>query len=256
MPELDPFDIRLQHAVQAFADRADTRVDAVVVAERAMRRRRRGAWVVLGRAVPVPIVLLAAPVLLLVFLGWSLSGGGPLPIRVWLAPVPTPGAMPTPSPTLLPSPAPTVEPLAPAFVSGTGTSTQVAPTASPPGQGNLPSVTGAVIEVATVTSDPRTAGTGTFRLDVDAGSGQMLGFVSGTLRLDAARGAWQGPCTGASWSGLTPFYDGVAGANVSCWLTGSGAYNGLTFYLDYRFAGWESPDELLGIIAPANPPSQ
>ena len=48
MPELDPFDARLTAAVHAFADRAATDVDAAAMAERAVGRRRAGAFAWLG----------------------------------------------------------------------------------------------------------------------------------------------------------------------------------------------------------------
>lgn len=251
MAELDPLDVRVERAVHAFADRAQTSVDAVAVAAHAIGHRRTGPWAVVSRSVPVPVPLLVVPLLLVAFLGWSLTGGGPFPIRIWLGPVATPTTGPTPSPT----PTPTVLPLAPAHVTGTATSTQLSPKATPPAEGMLPPLTGAVLELVIEMDDPRVTGTGTLSARVDQGSGVALGFISGSLRLDTMAGAWEGPCSGASWSGLTPWYDGVAGANLSCWLAGSGAYTGLTFYLNYRFAGWEAPDELEGTVFPAEPPS-
>ena len=43
MPELEPFDARIEAAVHAFADRALTSVDAAATAERAMRPRQQAA---------------------------------------------------------------------------------------------------------------------------------------------------------------------------------------------------------------------
>lgn len=254
MPELDPFDARLEHAAHAFADRAQTSVDAVAVAGRAIGHRQTGVASLLSRAVPVPVPLLAVAALVLAFAGWSLSGGGPFPVHIWLGPVATPTASPTPTPTPTPSPTPTVAPTAPALVTGTGSSTGRSPGAATPGEGGIAHWQGIVIDVVTTTDDPRVNGTGTFRLSSDA-SGQ-LGFTWGTFRLDAAGGSWEGTCTGAMWEGLTPFYDGLAGANQSCWLQGTGSHAGMTFYLSYRFAGVSGPDALLGTIAPAEPPSQ
>ena len=250
MPELDPFDARLEHAAHAFADRAQTSVDAVAVAGRAIGHRPTGVASVLSRAVPVPVPLLVVAALMLAFAGWSVSGGGPFPVRIWLGPVATPTASPTPTP----SPTPSVAPTAPALVTGTGSSTGRSPGTATPGEDGTAHWQGIVIDVVTTMDDPRVSGTGTFRLSSDA-SGQ-LGFVWGTFHLDAAGGSWEGTCTGAMWEGLTPFYDGVAGATQSCWLQGTGSYAGMTFYLSYRFAGVSGPDALLGTIAPAKPPSQ
>jgi hypothetical protein len=257
MAELDPFDSRLERAVHAYADHAQTSVDAVTVAGDAIGHRRTGPWAVLGRAVPVPVPLLVVSLVVVAFIGWSLTGGGPFPVRILVGNPPTPTATRTPGPIPTPTgtPTPTIAPMAPAFVTGTATSTQLSPRATPPAEGNLPPWSGAVLGVVTKMDDPRASGTGTFYVKVDAGHGTTIGFLSGTFQLDATAGAWDGRCSGAAWDGITPFYDGWAGARLSCWLTGSGAYTGLTFYLDYRFAGPVQPDELLGTIVPVEPPS-
>jgi hypothetical protein len=243
MPELDPFDIRLEHAVHAFADRAQTSVDAVAVAGRAVGHRRIGPWAVLGRAVPVPVPVLVVAAMLVAFAGWSITGGGPFPVRIWLGPAATPTAAPTPSP----APTPAVAPDAEAHVTGTGSSTQQSAGTTTVDQDGISHTRGIVIEVVTAMDDPRATGTGTYHMNLD-GSGQ-LGFVSGSLRLETADGAWDGPCTGSTWAALSA-------GNLSCWLVGSGNHAGLTFYLNHVFAEAPEPDELLGTIVPAAPPSQ
>lgn len=258
MPELGPFDARLEHAVHAFADRAQTSVDAAAVAGRAIGHRRTGPWAVLTRAVPVPVPLLALAALVLAFTGWSLAGGGPFPVRIWLGPVATPTAPPTSSPTPSPTPrpTPTIAPDAPAYVTGTGTSTEQSAGSTTVDDDGIAHTSGVVIEVVTEMDDPRVTGTGTFRLSSDA-TGQ-LGFAWGTFRLDAAGGVWEGTCSGATWDGPVAYSQDVAGATQSCWLQGSGSHAGLTFYLRYRFARqalWV-PDELLGTILPAEAPSR
>jgi len=65
MPELDPFDARLEAAVHRFADRAQTSVDAAATAERAMRSRHRGRFRWLRVAVPVPVSILVVLALLM-----------------------------------------------------------------------------------------------------------------------------------------------------------------------------------------------
>jgi hypothetical protein len=252
MPELDPFDIRLEHAVHAFADRAQTSVDAVAVAGRAMGHRRTGPWAVLGRAVPVPVSLIAVSAVLLAFAGWSISGGGPFPVRIWLGPVATPVATPTaaPSPTPTPSPTPrptpTIAPDAAAYVTGTGTSTQQSAGTTTLDEDAIAHTNGVLIEVVTEMDDPRVTGTGTYRLRVEASG--SLGFASGTLGLVTAGGGWEGTCTGSIW-------DGLRAGILSCWLEGSGPYAGMTVYLNHRFQGGPVPDDLLGTIFRGEPPS-
>jgi hypothetical protein len=207
---------------------------------------------VLHRAVPVPVPVIVVALLIVALAGWSLAGGGPFPIRMFTGPAPAPTR--TEAPTSTPSPTLTIELLAPAYVTGTGISTQLAPTLAPPAVGLAPALAGAVLQVMTTTDDERATGAGTFQLDVTAGWGGLQ-FLAGDLRLEAGPGTWEGECTGAGWSGITPHYDGFAGAAVSCWLNGGGPYDGMTFYLNYRFAGWESPDEVVGTILPAEPPS-
>ena len=248
MAELNPFDARLEHAVQAFADRAQTSVDAVAIATRAIGHRRTGPWVVLGRAVSVPVSVLVVGALLVALAGWSLTGGGPIPVRIWLGPVPTPTAAPTPSPTPspTPTPTPTVAPDAPAYVTGTGIRTMQSAGTTTLDKNGIAHTLGVVIGFATNLDDPRVSGTGTYRLSVDASG--SLGFTHGTFRLDVPGGAWEGTCTGSTWNDL-------GAGNLSGWLVGSGRYAGLTFYLNHRFIGGSDPDQLLGTIIPGEPPS-
>lgn len=248
MAELNPFDARLEHAVHAFADRAQTSVDAVAIAAGAIGHRRTGPWAVLGRAVPVPVPVLVVAALLVAFAGWSLTGGGPFPVRIWLGPVATPTAAPTPSPTPSPTPrpTPTVAPDAPAYVTGTGIRTEQSAGTTTLDNKGISHTLGVVIGVVTDLDDPRVSGTGTYRLSVDASG--SLGFTQGTFRLDVPGGAWEGTCTGSTWNDL-------GAGDLSCWLVGSGRHAGLTFYLNHRFAGGSDPDQLLGTIIPGEPPS-
>ena len=127
MPELDPFDARLGAGVRAFADRAETSVNAAAMAEHARRHRRTGRLSWLGVAVPVPVSILVVLGMLAAFAGWSVTGGGPFRLGITLGPrpLPSPTAAPTPSATVTPtpSPMPTVAPDAAAHVTGTGSST-------------------------------------------------------------------------------------------------------------------------------------
>ena len=244
MPELDPFDVRLEHAVHAFADRAQTSVDAVAAAGQAIGHRRTGPWAVLGRAVQVPVALLVVPLVLVALVAWSLTGGGPFPVHVWFGPAATPTAAPTPTPS--PSPTPTIAPDAPASVTGTGSSTQQSAGTTTVGEDGIAHTNGVVIEVVAEMDDRRVTGTGTYELSVEASG--SLGFATGTLVLVTADGAWEGTCTGSIW-------DGVGAGTLSCWLEGSGPYAGMSCYLNHGFQGGAVPDELLGTVLPSDPPS-
>ncbi len=233
MPELDPFDIRLTAAVRSFADRADTDVDAAAVAERASRRRTAGAAGWLGRTVPVPVaVLLLVALLLLLVFSVALLPGAPSDGRLLVVPAVA-----------------SARPVAAAFVTGTGTADNQDP-GTTTSDGGLWHTAGIVLAVETRMSDPRVKASGTFRLSAD-GSG-TLGYAVGTLRLVNADGAWDGTCTGASWN------DTYA-ADLGCWLVGSGAYEGLTWYADFGItgtAGLTTADcAITGTVLPGSPPS-
>ena len=236
MPELDPFDVQLGIAVRSFADRARTDVDAMAVATRAIRRRR-GIVDWLGRTVPVPVSVIVLVALLLVPLAWSWRSSLPSNGGIGLTPTPVP--TPSPTPGLTPTPGPThsanVSGTAQLVVESAGASELV---------GDETQIRGIVITVSNAVDDPRASGSGTFHLSVDATG--SLGFEWGTFRLENAAGAWEGACSGASWN------DGNA-SDVACWLTGSGAYEGLTYYWHGTNAGLAG--NVVGTIVPAPVPS-
>lgn len=236
MPELDPFEVRLGMAVRSFADRATTDVDAMAVAARAIRRRR-GIVGWLGRTVPVPVSMIVLLALLAVPLAWSWRSGLPSNGGIGLSPTPlsttSPAASPTPSAG--PTHAANVSGTASIVVESAGTSERV---------GGVTQIRGIVITIANAVDDPRASGSGTFHLSVDANG--PLGFEWGTLRLENAAGAWQGTCSGATWN------DGDA-SDVACWLTGSGPYEGLTYYWHGLNSGTSAV--VAGTIVPAPIPS-
>lgn len=241
MSELESFEVRVTTAVHAFADRAETEVDAVAVAARAISRRRTGMLAVLGHPVPVPASFLVVSALLLAFGAWSLTGDGPVPVHVSLGP----GATPTVAPTPTPAPTPTIAPMAPAYVTGTGSTTRVAAGTTTVDNAGIAHTLGVALAVVSDMSDPRVTGTGTYRLGVDT-SGQ-LGFAAGTLLLENAHGSWAGTCTGATRYDLTT-------GDLSCWLVGSGAYQGLTYYISHHIAA-TGKDALTGVVLEGSPPS-
>ena len=202
MPELDPFDARLAKAVHSFADRASTRVDAVEVTRRAAAAhpRSRGAW--LSAPLPVPAIVVILSLLLLVLFAWTLAGA---PRQS--DPLPQPAAT-------LPA-----DLLAPTHVTGTGEVAIQVPGSTTP-VGGVDRTTGIVVVTTDTTDDVRANGTGALELRVDAIA--SLGFVAGTLHLESPLGAWDGPCTGATW-------DAMPNGRLDCRLAGSGAWTGLTY---------------------------
>ena len=243
MPELTPFDARLEAAIHGFADRAQTSVDAAATAERAMRQRHRGRLAWLGAVVPVPALDPPRP-------GAPRAGPGGLArdrcSKAWpgrrpadrrrLArrgfasgprrPIPPPTAWATRS-----SPAPAILALTiPYAESRTGATTRLRD---------------GVITVTARMSDPRASGTGPARQRRPAPDHRppMGGVPAGErgqapgrhlLRRGMGRGA-----VGGAWS---------------CRLTGSGAYDNYS----YLFSATTSDpgiDDVRGVIVPDPLPS-
>lgn len=234
MPEHDEFDVRLTAAVRGLASGAETRVDAVEVADRAMGRPKasRGSW--RTATVQVPVGVLAIGALVIGALAWTAGGhgvGGPVG-----GPVPTPAAAPVQSPTALPTPALR----SPAHVTGSAVwaiqSRGTATTA-----GGTTRTTGIAIDVVDDVDDRRVAGSGRLSLSVEGSS--SLGFAAGSLHLENALGAWEGHCSGAIW-GTLPI------GQLECRLTGSGAYAGLVYYRSAQFTAIGS--DVNGMILPTS----
>jgi hypothetical protein len=237
MPELEPFEARLGASVRAYADRAETRVDPVAVAERAVGRRR---WVAttfwLGRPIQVTTSLLLMLGLLLALLAWSAGAGAPWDRRTSVIPL----VGPTPKPTAIASP--TADGTGAKYVAGHGTFSIVDPGTTTP-SGDAEQLRGYVASSADTMDDPRVTGTGTLHLSVDAYG--TAGTQWATYRLVNAGGAWDGPVTGLSWN------QGDA-SDMTGWLVGSGAYQGFTFYIHVRSSGFAM--DIDGIIVPGSPP--
>ena len=245
MPELDTFDARLERAVHAFADRALTSLDAVAVAERAIGRRRTGVWSVLGRSVPVPVSILVLAALLLAIFAWSLQVGARWDGRnsVVVAPTATPApTVPAATPTLMPAPGRSPDGEGDEVVEGTE-SVVVTTEYTEVQVGQVQQLRGGVVTTTAVMNDPRVSGTGTWQTSVDAYT--TVGPQWGTYRLENATGAWEGTCSGGTW-------DAGDGAMRTCWLTGSGAYAGYSYFL---YAAWTTPGpgRVQGVIYPGSP---
>ena len=241
MPEPTSFDARLEAAVHAFADRATTSVDAAAVAAHAARARHHGPLAWLGVSVPVPVSILVTLLLLLLAFILAFPGGAPWDRRSSVVPIAT--ASPDPAtlvarPTLLP---PTdskgdewlagVERVGPAWwaIVPSGNATQ-------PGEGSL--------STDATTNDPRTTGPGTWTVTFT--QFDTTGPAWGPYRMTGADGTWEGSCSGS----LTA--DGAG--TRACWLTGSGAYLGFSYFLQ---ASWPASGTgtVEGVIVPAPPPA-
>ncbi len=233
MPEpspVDPFDARLERAVHGFADQAQTHVDAAAVAARVARRRRMGAWAVLGHEVPIPVAMLLLLLLLLTLMIWTVAGGGPVDRRGDSAPL------------VIASAEPQTDGQGGEAIRGTESLVIV----TQPVETTVDGVVrrrGGEAAVATAMNDPRLTGTGTWRFDADDRS--QVGVEWGTYTLRNAEGAWAGTCTGGTWG------DGAAGTR-SCALIGSGGYAGYSSYIAVTQTALGS-GVVEGVIYPGSP---
>ena len=231
MPELDAFEVRLAAAIHAFADRAETRVDAMDTATRAVGHRRF-AWIIwFGRRLPLPLAALLVLGLLVALLAWAFAVGGSRDTRMSIVP---PTAVPMAS----------TDGVGPESVRGGGTFA-IVDSGTATQLGDVTQIRGFVATTVDTTNDPRATGTGTLRLSIDTYG--AVGREWGTYRLENDGGAWAGTVTGGAWSG------GNA-SEVAGWLAGSGAYNGLTYYLCVRST--DLTTDIEGIIYSGSPPGQ
>lgn len=246
MPELDPFDIRLEASVRAFADAARTHVDAAATAERAIRRGRAGGLSWLGYAVPVPVSILIVLALVLLALALSLGIGSPRRQEGVVPPVAIASAPSTPaSPASLP-PAPVPSPDGEGDEIVAGTERLVLPTDwAETAARDTAWIRESVITTTASMNDPRVRGTGTWQANANLRSG--TGPVWGAFRLAGPAGTWEGTCAGSLWA------TGAAGART-CWLTGSGDYIGYSYSLAVTWSG-QGPGDVRGVIVPGSPPA-
>ena len=113
--------------------------------------------------------------------------------------------------------------------------------------GSVDQYRGGVVSLTDHMNDPRVDGTVTFRFSLDVYG--VAGSEWGEMKIENKTGSWDGPCTGATWKEG----DGIV---WSCWLTGSGAYDGYTYY---KQSSKEVADEFLdiiGVVYPGDPPKE
>ncbi len=249
MPELDPFEARLAAAVHAFADRAETSVDAMAVADRAIgSRRHRGRLGLIWASVPVPIAVLITLGLLVGLLAWSVTVGGPHrdPRSIVVAPTPTATAAATAMAAATTTPAPTTDGEGDEYVTGSAT-VQLTRAYDRTAVGDTNQLRGGVMTFEVSMNDPRVSGIATFPFSADLYP-NGVGPDWGSFRLENAEGAWDGTCRGVGWRG------GEYGA-MACWLAGSEAFAGYTYYFQAVATQvyWFKVD---GLIYPGSPPAQ
>ncbi len=230
----DPFEARLAAAVRAFADDADTRVDAVAIAERA-RRLDRSANV--GGLRRLGFAAAAAALVAVAVLGWlnfqQHQVASPASTQ-------TPSAAPTAIPTPSRSPMASATVLPGGWVLVSGTETAVVRSAGTTDAGGRTSG----IEIATSDDADYAGATGTGTLSLSSDTSGDLSVEWGTYRLENANGAWEGMCRGSSSAGVR---------DLTCWLAGSGGYAGFTYSLHLQTAG--ATGHVEGVIYPGSPPA-
>ncbi len=95
--------------------------------------------------------------------------------------------------------------------------------------------------------DPRVSGELTFTWSGDVYGVPFVDAATewGTMRIANESGTWEGPCSGGQWGDTTSI--------LSCWLPGSGDYEGLTYYRQFD---WPPEVGVRGVIFPGVPPTE
>ena len=162
-----------------------------------------------------------------------------------------PAATPVPSPKEItplpasPTPMPTTDGQGDEVVRGVMTSGGLIKNYTITRVGDVDQYRGGVVSLTDKMNDPRVDGTVTFEFSVD-----LYGVAAsewGTMKVENADGAWEGPCTGGVWS------DGN-GIAWSCWLTGSGDYDGYTYYKQTQMDPTDPHAKVVGVVYPGEPP--
>ena len=112
-----------------------------------------------------------------------------------------------------------------------------------------------VLRCYDTTNDPRVSGTSTDTWSVDfyseKGRPPTVGIDWGWRRLVNEGGSWEGPIVGVVFPGPRD--------EITFWLTGSGDYEGLTYYMHIGAVAGPTPEGAVypieGIIFRGSPPS-
>lgn len=157
--------------------------------------------------------------------------------------VPAPSLAPTPPP---PTPWPATDGQGDEVVGGRDLLLGLTKQYSSTRVGDVDQLRDGQVTFTTEMNDPRVSGTLTFDFGLDVYENAASQW--GTMKLVNDGGTWEGPCTGGSW-------DGGDGLIWSCWLTGSGGYDGWTYYRQTSKRLGDTGDQVVGIVYPGEPPA-
>ena len=165
-----------------------------------------------------------------------------------ISPAPTPMQITAPPATASPTPMPTTDGKGDEVVRGTmglnGLTTDYVITKV----GDVSQYRGGVLSFTDEMNDPRVNGTVTFEFGLDLYTAAASQW--GTIKIENENGAWTGTCTGGAWG------DGLRGLAWSCWLTGSGEYDGYSYYRQIsREPDAEAGATVIGVVYPGPIPT-
>jgi hypothetical protein len=178
------------------------------------------------------------------------SGAGapqaPAAAQTPATPVPNQNMTPPPAgPT--PTPMPTTDGQGPEAVRGLETGGDLLETYTVTNVGDVYQYRGGVASLTDAMNDPRVDGSVTFTFSIDAYDSAASEW--GTMKVENKAGSWDGPCTGGTWA------EG-GGIAWSCWLTGSGAYDGYTYYKQSSKEVAAEFLDIIGVVYPGDPPKE
>jgi hypothetical protein len=161
-------------------------------------------------------------------------------------PAPTPKEITPPPASPTPTPMPTTDGQGPEVVRGVETGGGLIKNYTITKVGDVSQYRGGVVSLTAKMNDPRVDGTVTFEFSIDAYNSAASEW--GTMKVENKAGSWDGPCTGGAWSEG----EGIA---WSCWLTGSGAYDGYTYYKQLSKEPADKFLRVIGVLYPGEPPT-
>jgi hypothetical protein len=160
-------------------------------------------------------------------------------------PAPTPNEVTSPPASPTPTPMATTDGQGAEVVRGVETGGDLLKNYTITKVGDVSQYRGGVVLLRDKMNDPRVDGTVTFKFSIDAYDSAASEW--GTMKVENKAGSWDGPCTGGTWTEG----DGIA---WSCWLTGSGAYDGYTYYKQSTKKVPEKFLDIIGVVFPGEPP--
>lgn len=142
------------------------------------------------------------------------------------APPDTPPPVPDPATTPMETTVPQTDGEGDEYVVGNLASPDVVKDYTVEKIGDVTQYRGGQLKAAQMMNDPRVTGLVAYNLDLDLFTKAARQWMTYTLANDG--GSWTGPCTGGAWTDAMS--GGPGNFAWGCWLTGSGDYEGYTFY--------------------------